>query len=317
MNYSEPFSKIAQTLKFFARSFYLSLILFPNPVKKQISIAYLFCKIADTIVDQKQTEKWDREKLLKEFEGLVHGSVSIAEFMKKVEVLPVPDYFYALISALPPAILLFHNFTLEDQNLILELFEQVMNGMKRDLKGGALENEEELDRYCYHVAGSAGKFLTELSYRYRYILQDHDEMIFLGEQLGKGLQLTNIIRDQNEDRTMNRIYLPSGARFASDLFIFRKTLSYFNDGLKFVTRLPRSSWRIRLASLWPLLFALKTLSKCRKLSSIPSGNSKIKIGRLELYRTMLISSILIFSNYGIAEYFNFMKVRCSALEKGA
>ena len=42
---------LQQILKNVSRSFYLSLRALPGSVRKQVSLAYLFCRVADTIAD--------------------------------------------------------------------------------------------------------------------------------------------------------------------------------------------------------------------------------------------------------------------------
>jgi phytoene/squalene synthetase len=42
---------LRHVLKKVSRSFYLSLIILPGSVRQQVSLAYLFCRIADTIAD--------------------------------------------------------------------------------------------------------------------------------------------------------------------------------------------------------------------------------------------------------------------------
>lgn len=291
-----------------SRTFYLSLICFPEILRKQISIAYLFCKIADNIVDLNHFPENKKHNILKEFCDLVKGLLSPDEFIKRIEndglVRPGGSVLYAL----PAAMDLFRQFSKEDQSLILEVFQSVLHGMEFDLSRQAIKDEAELDQYCYDVAGSAGCFLTKLFYQYQFLNRNHEKMILLGVQLGKGLQLTNIIRDQKEDTDNTRIYLPPGQDFAADSNIFRKAVLCLDSGLEYVLFLPKRSWRIRLASLWPVLFALKTILGFAK-SPDRRGPRKIKISRPEIYMTIIISVLFIFSNKAIEHYFESIRKR--------
>lgn len=302
MKTPDPFPELKRGLKDSARSFYLSLILFPPILRKQVSVAYFFCKTADTIVDLDHFSRQDKEEILLKFYKTATGLLPFNEFIKTFEAKRLSTDFVPLFSFIPTALTLFSQFSDDDQKLILEVLKQVISGMKRDLKEEPLKSEEELDQYCYDVAGSAGAFLTKLFFRYHFIESNREEMISLGEELGKGLQLTNIIRDRLEDDERNRVYLPSGSAFSSDSVTFPKTVSYLENGLKYVTALPKSSWRIRLASLWPLLFAMKTIARLVKTAPL-SSFQKIKISRAEIYLTMFVSLFFIFSNLGITFYF--------------
>ena len=71
---------------------------------------------------------------------------------------------------------------------------------------------EDLDRYCYRVAGVVGLMMTHvLGYR-------NDRCFPNALALGTAMQLTNILRDVAEDLRMGRVYLPLDelARFGVD-----------------------------------------------------------------------------------------------------
>src|SRR5437870_9776571 len=54
-------------LKNVSRSFYLSLRVLPGSVRKQISLAYLFCRVADTIADTSIFPHCQRLQILRVF----------------------------------------------------------------------------------------------------------------------------------------------------------------------------------------------------------------------------------------------------------
>jgi 15-cis-phytoene synthase len=76
-------------------------------------------------------------------------------------------------------------------------------GMRDDLEGRPIDTEEELEVYCYRVAGTVGVTMTAL-------LGARDEAAALpaAAALGKAMQRTNILRDIDEDLAAGRIYLP-------------------------------------------------------------------------------------------------------------
>ena len=75
-------------------------------------------------------------------------------------------------------------------------------GMEHDLRGGRIDSEAELDRYCYRVAGTVGVVMASL-------LGTTDPA--RGERtaaaLGMAMQRTNILRDIDEDLANGRTYL--------------------------------------------------------------------------------------------------------------
>ncbi len=304
-----PFDQIRAVLKKEARSFYLSLMIFPDAVKKQISIAYLFCKIADTIVDSELFKKEDRKEILFNYYNVLTSALPVPAFIRS---LPFeknePAGEKRLMISLEPALSVFRGFSPDDQKRILTVAGEVIKGMEMDLKGEAISDEEELDRYCYHVAGSAGAFLTDLFFQHRLIKGDWEKMITLGIALGKGLQLTNILRDRHEDRQRGRFYLPDMENSASTRTTLDHALCCLDNGLEYVVRVPKSSWRIRAASFWPLIFALKTLEGLNLYrESRPTALNKFKISRFQIYRTMIFTSIILFSNRWTKNYFESIK----------
>ncbi|MBI1819720.1 MAG: squalene/phytoene synthase family protein, partial [Nitrospirae bacterium] len=156
----------------------------------------------------------------------------------------------------------------------------------------------------------AGAFLTDIFFQHRLIKEDLEKMITLGITLGKGLQLTNILRDRYEDSQRGRFYIPKTQNSALTRTTLDHALVCLQNGLEYVVRVPKSSWRIRAASFWPLIFALKTLEGLNlDRESGPAARNKFKISRFQIYRTMIFTSIILFSNRWTRNYFESMKNR--------
>jgi phytoene synthase len=85
-------------------------------------------------------------------------------------------------------------------------FEAVIDGMamdvERDIRWPAID---ELDLYCDRVASAVGR----LSVRVFGMAQTPG--LELAHHLGRALQLTNILRDIDEDAAIGRVYLPEEA----------------------------------------------------------------------------------------------------------
>jgi phytoene synthase len=83
-----------------------------------------------------------------------------------------------------------------------EYFHQLISGTEMDLAIHSYRTFEELYQYCYHVAGVVGLCsLHMFGFRDPYAKQ-------LAERCGIAFQLTNILRDIEEDAAVGRIYLP-------------------------------------------------------------------------------------------------------------
>jgi len=88
-----------------------------------------------------------------------------------------------------------------ERGLVLELIK----GAVSDLGDVLIDDEGELLRYCYRVAGTVGLMMC-------HVLDVDDTAAFPHAiDLGIAMQLTNICRDVREDAVMGRRYLPSSS----------------------------------------------------------------------------------------------------------
>ncbi len=82
------------------------------------------------------------------------------------------------------------------------LFEELIDGVELDQHAVRVENWEELDRYCYLVAGVVGLIMVHV------LAEPSPELLTPARDLGTAMQLTNILRDIDEDWQRDRLYLP-------------------------------------------------------------------------------------------------------------
>ena len=79
-----------------------------------------------------------------------------------------------------------------------------LDGFALDEMGWRPQTEEDLIRYCYHVAGSVGCMMAILM----GVSPDDTETLERAADLGIAFQLSNIARDVREDFDNGRCYLP-------------------------------------------------------------------------------------------------------------
>jgi phytoene synthase len=100
--------------------------------------------------------------------------------------------------------------TVRKYRIPLEPFEHLVQGLEMDLAKVRYRTVEELDLYCYRVAGTIGLMVTPVAgYREGSRALEH------AKTLGTAMQLTNILRDVGEDHARGMVYLPEAdlARF--------------------------------------------------------------------------------------------------------
>lgn len=162
-------------------SFLYSFLLLPKEKREAIYTVYSFCRHSDDIVDdtsnpdeaKTRLDEW-RADLERCFNGNAHHPIMQA-------LTPVIDRF----------------------NIPRETFHALIDGCEMDLNKTIYNTFDELERYCYHVASAVGLMCIEI-FGYRGT-NTHEYAI----QLGKALQLTNIMRDVHEDARNGRFYLPA------------------------------------------------------------------------------------------------------------
>jgi 15-cis-phytoene synthase len=86
----------------------------------------------------------------------------------------------------------------------LDAFGELIDGCEMDVRGTTYETIDELLVYCRRVAGTVGRLTLAVIGS-----SDPATAVPLADALGVALQLTNILRDIVEDRSMGRVYLPA------------------------------------------------------------------------------------------------------------
>ncbi|MGV3620600.1 MAG: phytoene/squalene synthase family protein [Archangium sp.] len=81
-------------------------------------------------------------------------------------------------------------------------FHDLIAGMEMDTVKSRYANWAELDGYCYRAAGTVGLMMAPLLGTTDPVALKH------ADDLGRAMQLTNILRDVKEDLARGRVYLP-------------------------------------------------------------------------------------------------------------
>jgi phytoene synthase len=248
----EAYELCRQVTAQYAKTFYLGTLLMPPQKRKAIWAIYLWCRSTDELVDGPQATATTPETL--------------DEWEARLELVfaghPQDDSDVALID------------TLERFPMDIQPFRDMIAGQRMDLYHSRYQTFEELDLYCYRVAGTVGLMSSAVlgvdqsgetaPWQADTIYIPQEEAI----ALGVANQLTNILRDVGEDAQRGRIYLPLEdlARFdytEQDLFKgvnderwrsvmrfqIQRARKYFEDAERGIRALNRDS-------RWPVWTAL-------------------------------------------------------------
>ncbi|HEY8013911.1 MAG TPA: presqualene diphosphate synthase HpnD [Dongiaceae bacterium] len=164
-------------------SFYTAMRVLPAPQRDAMYEIYAFCRAVDDIADGEAPQAERRA-------GLERWRADI-------------DRLYA---GEPPAGLGRLAATAQRFGLAREDFLAVIDGMEMDVEQDIRAPDfATLDLYCDRVASAVGRLSV------RIFGLGEAEGRDLAHELGRALQLTNILRDLDEDAAVGRLYLPREA----------------------------------------------------------------------------------------------------------
>jgi len=315
-----------------SRTFALNIRILPGTLRPAVTVAYLLFRYADTIEDAPGLDPADRTELFEAFLDRLDGSAPLALPEKprvlltesaprgETELLEAGEALFQVFESLPETV----------RGIIASHVAETARGMERISREKAdgpllrLETWEDLDEYCYYVAGTVGIMLTRLFAEHsRHIdFDSRKRLTALGTNFGRGLQLTNILKGIGPDRRQGRVYLPAhrlarhgveperllapdsrAGVLAVVQEILPRALQDLEDALRYTLLLPRREPRLRLFCLWPLFTAVRTLGVVAQGRGLADTMVQPKIPRSVLYREMALSAVQVFSNGGLRRRF--------------
>jgi phytoene/squalene synthetase len=169
-------------------SFYLAMRLMPKRERDAMFTIYAFCRRVDDIADDGLGTRPERHEKLEawryDLDALYNGQSP------------------QRVAFLAPAVARF--------GLRKEDFFTILDGMEMDVAEDIVAPDlATLDLYCERVASAVGRLSIKV------FGMDEGPGFDLAHHLGRALQLTNILRDIDEDADVGRLYLPREYLFAA------------------------------------------------------------------------------------------------------
>ena len=162
-------------------SFYAGMRILPKAEREAMFAIYGFCRVVDDIADDLEGAPETRAAALaqwrRDIEALYDGgNAGQAAFLAEAK----------------------RKFQLDKGDFIA-----VIDGMQMDLDTDIRwPRFATLDLYCDRVASAVGRLSV------RVFGMDREPGLALAHHLGRALQLTNVLRDIDEDAAIGRVYLP-------------------------------------------------------------------------------------------------------------
>jgi squalene synthase HpnD len=162
-------------------SFYLGMKTLPPAERAAMFAIYDFCRKVDDIADDERGHRAERARALDAWRADIDSLYAGGPPGRAVSLVAAVERF----------------------GLVRDDFHAVIDGMAMDVaRDICWPPIAELDLYCDRVASAVGRLSVCV------FGMDHGPGIALSHHLGRALQLTNILRDIDEDAAAGRVYLP-------------------------------------------------------------------------------------------------------------
>jgi presqualene diphosphate synthase len=184
-------------------SFYTAMRFLPAPQREALFEIYGLCRALDDVADARGA----RDRRLRELD----------RWRAAVQ---------ALYAGSPPAGLQGLAVAVERYDLQQRDMLALIEGMEMDVVADIrAPDHPTLDLYCDRVASAVGRLCV------RVFGLTRDDGVTLAHHLGRALQLTNILRDVDEDAQMGRLYIPREALDAAGISTSDPIVALLNPAL--------------------------------------------------------------------------------------
>lgn len=165
-------------------SFYLGMRVLPKARRDAMYSIYAFCRAVDDIADDQQGDRASRAAALQQWRDDIDALYAQGDAGQAAFLAPAVAQF----------------------SLARVDFQTIIDGMAMDVAEDVRwPSAETLDLYCDRVASAVGRLSVKA------FGMDDEPGLALAYHLGRALQLTNILRDIDEDAAIGRVYLSRDA----------------------------------------------------------------------------------------------------------
>lgn len=293
----------AELLPRVSRTFALSIEMLPDDLRDAVRVAYLLCRIVDTIEDDGRLSMSDKHVLFDLFEREMRDDAVRAGFFEaaaRLTSLGLDDEHRLVVRA-GATFRAFRALPESQRDAIRPHVLEMAQGMRafgeRSAPDGrlVLRDVPDLERYCYYVAGTVGNLLTDLFLAYAPSVSWATAQALRSRAVGfgLGLQLVNIVKDVAEDAERGVTFVPQSVLDAHHLTVpDLLDADRRADGLRAIGDLTAlaqrhlatateylMSWpadvgvEVRRFCAVPLVLALATLTE------VETGDDTLRVGR--------------------------------------
>ena len=239
----------------YSTSFSIGTSLLGKKVKRHIYNIYGFVRFADEIVDS--FHKFNKKDLLDKFENDLFYAIE-----NKISLNPILNSF---------------QFTVNENNIEIELINSFMKSMRLDLHKSLYKTESEYKKYVYGSADVVG--LMCLKVFVKGDIKKYNQLKASAMALGSAFQKVNFLRDLKTDsEVLKRNYFPNVNVSNFDEKTKQKIIveieSDFKNALEGINKLPDDS---RLGVYTAYKYYNKLLLKLKRTPSLNIKKIRIRI----------------------------------------
>ena len=314
-----------ELLRRVSRTFALSIEQLPQILRDSITVSYLLLRISDCLEDHDTMPPDRKAELLRLWARVLSETTPVERLTSHITDLDDSDPEVYVAQHAPQVIQQLHKLPEEIQKAIIKHVNRTSMGMAWWQEHGPyVENEAAMDDYMHQVAGRVGYLLTDIFAWYSPIIRERKEQLMpLARQYGLALQTVNIIRGMRKDYergwvfvprtfyeqvglTRDSLFAPENMDKAMEVvdLLADKAERHLWHGMVYITAFPRYQHRIRLACMWPLFFAVRTLALSR--SNVNVLLTEAKMGRQQVKVIMRDTSLFGWSNHWLARYYHYL-----------
>jgi farnesyl-diphosphate farnesyltransferase len=305
-----------------SRTFALGIKLLPARLELPVRLGYLLCRIADTVEDDLALPAPRKAVLLDRFLACFEDPAQADAFAAHADELTADEAYLDLVAATGDVFALYRTLEAGTQRILRGWIGEMVSGMREVVlahpEGIRIRSIEELQRYCYFVAGTVGHLLTDLWHEHSGMVDErvYARLLVDCEAFGEALQTVNILKDIAWDAEHeNAIYVPAdllaAAGSAHGLVLddearpanraaLEAVIALAHDdierALRYIESLPLAALRIRLFCVLPILFAIATVREIERTDEMFRRGGAVKISRAEVRALMLASTTSMLTN---------------------
>jgi len=310
-----------------SRTFAIGIEQLPNVLCDAATVAYLLLRVSDYLEDNEDMATEDKVKLLNVWVRILDGNTKSEELTSQIQNVDTSNPDAVVAQHAVDILARLATLPKEVQEIITHQVIHSTLGMARWVKRGPQVNDEaDLDDYMFEVAGRVGYLLTHLFAWYSFTIRNRkDTLLPLAREFGLALQTVNVIRGLRKDYERGWVFVPKKFLAQANLTSYElfqpeyrteaiqvldmladKAERHLRAALTCVKTLPPWQHRIRLACIFPLMFAIRTLAISRRNAQV--FENEAKISRDEIKQIVTDSTLWGWSNFWLDSYYQKLNV---------